>query len=190
MKLCIPQVLNAVSLFSPLLFWLRHKKKIGNTLIHRFVAWHLPVSFCYHFLKGICWSGCITDIAKLLDYTCIHSYAIICCLRRKRRKTPCIIGNVYCIHHSIFKNIHIDDPRFTLARMSILAMSAHQVASNTSKQKAAFLQGTVCSCLFVMDEYMYSYGHCLFHLVLGGLYDSVFHITAEMFCQTLGDNSV
>lgn len=180
MKLCIPQVLNAISLLSPLIFWLRHKNKVGNTLIHKFVAWHLPVSFSYHFLKGICFSGYITDIAKLLDYACIHSYAIICCLRRKRRKTLCIIGNIYCIHHCIFNNIHIDDPQFSFARMGVLAMSAHQVASNTSKRKVAFLQGTVCSCLFVMDEHMYCYGHSLFHLVLGGLYDSIFHITAEV----------
>jgi hypothetical protein len=182
MKLCIPQVLNAVSLVSPLFFWLRHKKKIGNTLVHRFVALHLPISFLYHFLKGVCWNGCITNIAKMLDYACIHSYAIICCSRRKRLRTTCIFGNVYCIHHSIFYNPYIDDPRFTFARLSVLAMSAHQLASATSKQRTAFLQGTVCSCFFVMDECMYSYGHCLFHLVLGGLYDSIFHIIAETLC--------
>lgn len=193
MKICIPQMLNALSLLSPLMFWRKHKNKIGHTLIHKFVIIHLPISFTYHFLKGLCWHNRISEFVKLVDYACIHSYAILCCAckrHRCRKQHTSILSNIYCIQKVIFSRNEVETIRFTMIRLSSLASAGHCFTSHTTKKKYAIVHGTTCTLLFMIDENLKNYGHCLFHLALGGLYNCIFNIVTDVLSQIPTNNGV
>lgn len=185
MKLCIPQLLNALSLLSPLLVWRKHKKVMGKTLLHKFVAIHLPISFVYHALQGLCCYSRLSSIAKLLDYVCIHSYAVICASKGRRSQQPAIALNTCCIVYIITCCDTIDNNdtfHVTCFRMSSLVMSGKSFLSllpHTYKKirNETIFYGFACSSLFILDDRLLSYGHSLFHLLLGGLYACIFRIS-------------
>ncbi len=181
MKLCIPQLLNAVSLLSPWLIWRKHRKEIGNAFIHRFVAMHLPVSFLYHALQGLRCQIRLTIIAKLLDYVCIHSYAIICSFEGRSSQKLAIASNACCILCIFTCHGSIETLQITCIRMGSLAMSGKCYLSSLPHKhqklrNEAMCYGLACSTRFILDDQLLSCGHSLFHLLLGGLYGCIFRI--------------
>lgn len=144
----------------------------------------MPISCVYHLLQGLYCDQRICHIAKLLDFACIHTYGIICCLQKKFKKcTKCqlpIFGNIYCLYKIAQpdNNEKIDTINFTLVRLGALALSGYCLTHNTSQQNTAIVHGAICSCLYIMDEHLKCYGHSLFHITLGALYGSIFEITA------------
>jgi hypothetical protein len=186
MKLCIPQLLNALSLLSPLLVWRKHKKTMGKTLLHKFVALHLPISFVYHALQGLCCNSRLSSIAKLLDYVCIHSYAMICASKGRQNKKPAIALNACCIVYIVTCCNTIDNNNntfhVTFFRMGSLVMSGKSYVSSLPHtyqklRNQTIVYGFACSSLFILDEQLLCCGHSLFHLLLGGLYACIFRIS-------------
>jgi hypothetical protein len=196
MKVCIPQILNALSLLSPVLFWIKHKKKLRDKLIHKFVIWHMPISFIYHFLQGLHCINNICHIAKTLDYVCIHTYGIICCLQKKTKSNKkiylSILANSYCLNKIVVnhQSNKIDCATFTVVRLGALSLSGFCLACKTSMQHNAVAHGALCCCFYVLDEHLQCYGHCLFHVTLCALYDCIFNISSELLGQNSTNHSV
>jgi hypothetical protein len=174
-----------LSLLSPLLVWRKHKKVMGKTLLHKFVAIHLPISFVYHALQGLCCYSRLLSIAKLLDYVCIHSYAMICASKGRCSRKPAMALNTCCVVYivSCCDTIDkIDSFHITFFRMGSLVMSGKSFLSSlphTHKKLRikAICYGFACSSLFILDDQLLSCGHPLFHLLLGGLYACTFSIS-------------
>lgn len=187
-KLCIPQLLNAISLLSPLLIWRKHKTKIGYSLAHKFVIWHLPISFTYHMLQAVHFKRLITKIAQNIDCVCIHVYAIICSWHGKKHKLThkCIslCPNIYCIRRIILSN---EDEKiiFTCVRLCSLAISGFCFSYHSKKNFSTTKHALICSCLYVFDKQLWKCGHSLFHIMLGNLYNCIFEVINETYSENL-----
>jgi hypothetical protein len=184
----VTQLLNAISLLSPCLIWCKHKKKLGHLLVHKFVIWHLPISFMYHMLKAVHCKRLITVTMQKLDVVCIHSYAIICSWYGTTHKTKTIIlstlPNIYCIPRLLLSN-KVETFMFTCVRLCSLAMSGKCLFQQSHKMYVAIKHGLMCSGFYLFDDNLYGYGHSIFHVILGDLYDCIFKEINEQSLENM-----
>ena len=185
-----PQVLNALSMASPLLIWARKRRFHKHLAFHKLLILHIPISFMYHFLQGI--SGIIPMSQKIIimlkvaDCAMIHGYTTICNVgiatynkmkfSRWEALTRCssYIINISCIVNMIREPRVIDDVVFSMMRVSAIGVLSWSTVRHTDQSIQGTVYGVSCALLFMSDSKLANYGHCLFHLLLGCLHHTIY----------------
>jgi hypothetical protein len=144
----------------------------------------------YHLLQGI--NGLIPISQKLIvvfkvaDCAMIHGYTTLCNIgistyqrmrfsrweRIARRGTHCI--NISCIVSMVREPKLIDNVMFSMLRVVSIGTLSSITLNHTDQRLTGTLCGTLCTLLFMVDSKLANYGHCLFHLVLGGLHHTIY----------------
>jgi len=191
----LPQVLNALSMVSPFLVWLQRRRGYKHLFFHKLLILHIPISFMYHFLQGIKDMLSISQkyiiIFKVADCVLVHGYAITCnkCIATKKQMIfsqweTIIRGGAYMLNGSCIVNIvHepklLDDVAFSMIRVMAIGVLSCSSFRHTKKRISGSGYGALCALLFIADSYMLNYGHCLFHLLLGGLHNTIYDCVEE-----------
>lgn len=182
----IPQLLNALTMVSPLYVWMRKRKSHVNNLFHKCLIIHIPVSFLYHLFQGLCIQGRTTQTLKVVDCIFVHLYTIICNVgittykkikftrfeTYTRRVTHTL--NMSCVLRMVKNPILLDDVLFSFERILALGILSVSTLRHTEQCKNGCLNGLSCASLFIGDRYLAGYGHCLFHVLLGCLHNTVY----------------
>jgi hypothetical protein len=186
----LPQILNALTMVSPLWVWFNKRRSHKHLAFHKLLILHIPVSFMYHLLQGI--KGLIPIshrlivIFKVADCAMIHGYTTLCNMgittyhRMRftrwesiaRRATHCM--NISCIVNMVREPKVIDNAMFSILRVVAIGTLSSSTLSHTDQRFAGTLYGTLCALLFMVDSKLADYGHCLFHLALGGLHHTIY----------------
>jgi hypothetical protein len=185
-----PQILNALTMVSPLWVWFNKRQTHKHLSFHKLLIFHIPISFIYHLLQGF--KGCIPInqrmiiVAKVADCAMIHGYTTLCNIgistyqrMRFARWENITRGGAHCINITCIVNMvrepkSIDDAMFSMLRVTSIGTLSFSTLSRTDQRLAGTLYGTLCTLLFMVDSKLANYGHCLFHLVLGGLHHTIY----------------
>jgi hypothetical protein len=144
----------------------------------------------YHLLQGvkdlIPISKRLIVFVKVADCVMIHGYTTICniCITKHhkmrfstweligRKGTYCL--NISCITHMVREPKVIDDVMFSMLRVVAIGTLSSSTLSRTDQRLEGTLYGAVCALLYMVDSKLANYGHCLFHLALGGLHHTIY----------------
>jgi hypothetical protein len=149
----------------------------------------------YHLLQGINELVPINKklviVFKVADCAMIHCYTTICNIgitrhHRMRFSTLERIGrqgshliNISCIVNMVREPKILDDVMFSMLRICAIGTLSSSTLSRTNQRVEGTLYGTLCALLYMVDSKLANFGHCLFHLVLGGLHHTIYNCISE-----------
>jgi FlaA1/EpsC-like NDP-sugar epimerase len=177
------QIANAVSMISPLICMLFHRKsyKTKNDINHkskatRLLSIHIPISFCYHFISAFDRFFHLRNVLKIADLSMIHYYALrISQYFHQKRKvniqTP-LSKMSLCINSICIVRVcqgHED----TLTRIIGLYLCSYNALKDEENVSEIITIGSISSALFYFDEHLNNIGHSLFHIMLGLLHHKI-----------------
>lgn len=175
------QIANAISMISPLVSMLFHRKKIDCNSIHknkatRLLFIHIPISFFYHLISAFNSHFRIRSILKIADLTMIHYYALKVCeyFHHKRNiyyKTQ-LTKISLCVNSLCIIRVcqgHED----TFTRMIGLYICSYNALKGEQGLNEIIIIGSVSSALFYFDDHLNNIGHSLFHILLGLLHHKI-----------------
>ena len=175
------QIANAVSMISPLVSMLFHRKKNSNISIYKnkatkLLLLHIPISFCYHLISAFNSHFRLRNILKIADLSMIHYYALKVCeyFHHKRKiyyKTQ-LTKISLCINSLCIIRVcqgHED----TFTRMIGLYICSYNALKDEQGINEIIIIGSVSSALFYFDDYLNNVGHSLFHILLGLLHHKI-----------------
>lgn len=176
-------------MMSPFYFWVKHKKKHCDKLMHKLLFFHIPISVCFHFSCSLGCNNVVREVFKLLDLSMIHLYSIVSAteIRIKRttktrkmsvlhvQEVDCLqqLGiwlNIYCIL-KILKGYNHDNELLRVASIVIMGYSTLHCSNNLD---SIVKLGAISSFCYLCDEHLFNLGHPLFHLILGCLHNQLF----------------
>lgn len=191
----LPQVLNALSMVSPFVVWFQKRSGYKHLFFHKLLIFHIPISFMYHFLQGVKDMFSINRkyiiIFKVADCALIHGYTIVCnksIATQKQMMFPrwevIIRSGAYMLNGScIVKIVHepriLDDLTFSIARVMAIGVLSCSSFRHTNKLFRGSAYGLLCALLYMVDARLSNYGHGLFHLLLGGLHNTIYDCVEE-----------
>jgi hypothetical protein len=175
------QIANAVSMISPLVSMLFHRKKNDNLSVHknkatRLLSIHIPISFCYHLISALNSHFRIRSILKIADLSMIHYYALTVSelFHHKRNvyyKTQ-LTKISQCVNSLCIIRVcqgHED----TFLRIIGLYICSYNALKDEQGLKEIIIIGSVSSALFYFDDHFNNIGHSLFHILLGLLHHKI-----------------
>ena len=175
------QIANAVSMISPFVSMLFHRKKNENLSIHkskatRLLSIHIPISFCYHLISAFNNHRRIRNILKIADLSLIHYYAIRVCEyfhhKRKAYYKTYLTKISLCLNSICIIRVcqgHED----TFTRIIGLYICSYNALKDEKGINEIIIIGSVSSALFYFDEHLNNIGHSLFHILLGLLHHKI-----------------
>lgn len=177
------QIANAVTMISPLISWLHHRRKPKDKNvtgckrnITRLLLCHIPVSFCYHLLSAFTCPTSIRYIFKVADLSMIHYYAlkVSTCFHIKNNRTEQRLTTVSQCMNSVCIMRVCQGHEDTLMRIIGLYLCSYDALKDEHKAvpKIALLGG-VSSLLFYYDDKLFNLGHPMFHVMLGFLHHEI-----------------
>lgn len=191
----LPQVLNALSMVSPFMVWLQRRNKCEDLLFHKLLIFHIPISFIYHFVQGVKDIFSINKkfiiILKVADCVMIHGYTIICnksIATKKQMLFPqwenVVRSGAYLLNGScIMKIVHepklLDDIIFSMVRVMSIGVLSCSSFRHTKNLFRGSTYGLLCALLYIVDGHLSNYGHVLFHVLLGGLHNTIYDCIEE-----------
>lgn len=165
----ITQIINAVTMVSPLICLWRNRKK--KSVFKKVLCVHIPLSMCYHlscaFPVSLKWA--ITTL-KTLDYTFIHMLSLASRIDFKRYHNIhfSALGHTCLIMTSIRKR----DP--ALAKFGLMVFDhLHFRRIEPELAKRALKAGTITFTFYFYDKHI-PIGHGIFHITLYWLFDIYF----------------
>lgn len=177
------QIANAVSMISPFISMLFHKKLNNDrtSISHKHKATnllsiHIPISFCYHLVSAFNRFLRIRRILKIADLSMIHFYALrISQLFHQKRKiiAQTHISNISLCLNSLCIIRVCQGHEDTFARIVGLYICSYNALRNEENLQEIILIGTVSSALFYFDDHLNNLGHSLFHILLGLLHHNI-----------------
>lgn len=175
------QIANAISMISPLVSMLFHRKKNDNLSIHkhkatRLLSIHIPISFCYHLISAFNSHFRIRSILKIADLSMIHYYALKVCeyFHHKRNiyyKTRLTKISLCLNSLCIIRVCQGHEDTFT--RIIGLYICSYNALKDEQGLNEIIIIGSVSSALFYFDEHLNNVGHSLFHILLGLLHHKI-----------------
>lgn len=175
------QIANAISMISPLVSMIFHKKKNDNVSIHKdkatkLLSIHIPISFCYHLVSAFNSHFRVRQILKIADLSMIHYYALRICeyFHQKRNvyhKTR-LTKLSFCINSLCIIRVcqgHED----TFTRLMGLYICSYNALKDEQGLNEIIIIGSVSSALFYFDDHLNNMGHSLFHILLGLLHHKI-----------------
>ncbi len=180
MKIVISQVLNALTMVSPLICWFKTRKKYKTRFMHKLLIFHIPFSFFYHLACALPMHYNLVNILKKIDFTLIHLYAMTYIFEKKYNMSDSVglLLNTYCIYGVM------NCKEQELLRICSLIMVAHNfilryksVSNDTRKKhntRNLYILGISCTMLYMNDNLLCYMGHPLFHILLGKLHIEIF----------------
>ncbi len=184
------QVANAVSMISPFLSMLFHRRQIHKEInsrkstIHKHKATnllsiHIPISFCYHLISAFNKFFHIRYILKIADLSMIHYYALrISHYFQQKRNiiTRTHLSNISLCLNSLCIIRVCQGHEDTFTRIVGLYVCSYNALKNEENIHEIILIGTVSSALFYFDDHLNNVGHSLFHLLLGLLHHKILRL--------------
>lgn len=175
------QVLNAVTMISPLIALILnskksqiHEKVVGKTLIV-----HIPISFAYHMSSALNAPSHTTKTLKIADLSLIHIYAVTVQDTFKKRRTRFNrIQSVANVMNKICVYRICRGYEDTLFRLSSLYVGSYSLFAACTRIKKTFLTvlGLSSSLLFYFDDHLMHMGHPTFHILLGFLHNDILEL--------------
>lgn len=174
------QIANAVSMISPLICMLFHRKtnkyNSHKRKATRLLSIHIPISFCYHFVSAFNRFFRLRYVLKVADLSMIHYYALKLSqyFHQKRNKSvqTLLFKVSFCVNSICIIRVcngHED----TFTRVVGLYICSYNALKGEENIKDILTIGSVSSVLFYFDEHLKNVGHSLFHLLLGLLHHKV-----------------
>lgn len=182
MQIVWTQILNAVTMVSPLIALVTnckkkqiHKKTIGKTLIV-----HIPISIACHLTSGLNAPVPITKSFEKADLALIHIYAMV--VRDTwSDKTSCLdLGNFSYVMNTLCVIRVVKGHSDTLFRLLSLYASSHGLLEKIRKKTSMVLLCVASSVLFYFDDKLRCLGHPTFHVLLGFIHNHVFQLEDYM----------
>jgi hypothetical protein len=186
----ITQLLNAISMACPLFVWMKKHHCHARRLFHRFLIVHIPLSFVYHFLQGV--KLPIPNIEKIItflkvtDCMFVHIYTSICnrdiaiyqkinyAQSEKVGRCAMYSLNTICMLKMIKQPSLIDETHFSIGRVLALGGLSLSTLRHTKQLQKGILCGSFGALLYILDPYLGNYGHCIFHIVLGNVHETIY----------------
>ncbi len=178
------EVLNSLTMFSPLLAWIKNMKKHKKTFMHKLQIVHIPISITFHAFCAVSSNSPLKNIFRITDLTLIHVYGLVASrdiryakklkskelqntLACKTIQTVTLMLNTYCIV-SIINNRHSD-----IVRILGLGMCGYDKLQDPNIKSLVPL-GFVSCLLYLIDGKLHGLGHPTFHVLLGFLQHKLF----------------
>ncbi len=186
MHIVLPQLFNAITMISPLWVWFRKRKSHNKFLFHKCLIVHIPISVAYHLSHCFSLNTMVVTTFKVIDCILVHSYTMLCNLgiatytklRVSRFENLLRKGayslNVSCIIRMVRQPQNIDDIMFSLTRVIALGVLSGSTFRHTNQHAQGLILGTISAMLYMADDILANYGHCLFHIALGGLHHTTY----------------
>lgn len=186
----ITQLLNAISMACPFFVWMKKRHLHARRLFHRFLIVHIPLSFVYHFLQGvklpISHREKIITFFKVTDCMFVHVYALICNrgiatyqkikFTRGEKIARCALYSLNTVYalRMVREPSLIDMVQFSIGRIFALGGLSLSTLCHTKQLHKGIVCGSFGSVLYILDPYLGNYGHCMFHVILGNLHETIY----------------
>lgn len=169
------QVFNAVTMVSPLICLLKHRKK--KSVFKSTLCIHIPLSMSYHLSCAFptVVPACVVITLKALDYTFIHMLSLASRVDMKQTKRISISALLHTT--LVVKSVINSDPAvFKLGLM--LYDHMHLVRAHPCHSKKAIIAGGTAFTFYYWDNSI-PCGHGIFHITLYWLFDTYFCILQD-----------
>lgn len=185
------EIANAITMLSPLICWWRHRHRSKHhhtevRALHRWMIIHIPVSFLYHSLGAFLDNLAIIYFLRKIDFTMIQVHAIVATgavwrkqWRMRQRAQPqqviSVIRRVFfraslCQNVRVLVKLWVHQTNNTFERLGSLYLICACTIPYEETCKQLVGVGTLSSMLYIMDDYMFGFGHPSFHIILGYLH--------------------
>lgn len=178
---CWYELANAVTMISPLICWLYHRrtaKRHHNVRqLHRFMIVHIPISVAYHGFSAIGVHHKTIGLLRIVDLALIQIHALLATSALWSKQRQHYLGAICRPRRMAFRlsqalNIQVASQlafgtEHMVLRLGSLYLSAFCTVPFEPAYKPLTVVGIVSSMLYITDTYFHGLGHPTFHILLG-----------------------
>lgn len=180
MQVIWTQVLNAVTMLSPLVALIVNckKKRIYKRTPGKTLIVHIPISIAYHLSSALNVPMPITNKFKKADLALIHIYTVTVHETWSDSMTRMCwgFGKLSCVMNTMCVFRVVQGHSDTIFRLASLYASSFNLLNRIRRKTTVVLLGIASSVLFYFDDQFLYLGHPAFHVLLGFIHNHVFQL--------------
>lgn len=175
------ELLNAISMISPLISWIKHRRKKNASKLHKYLPTQLIISCIYHTCSALFNRPILLRSLRALDIFSIHICSLMCCVdgingtKTKRFKRParilCLYGSIPFLVHDIIYNVAIKNRVFFVHRFALIIQNNIQFLYLIPLKDNILLITSAGTCAYFYNNTSRGLSHTYFHLSLYTLFD-------------------
>lgn len=181
------QVLNAITMVSPLWVWMHRRKTHSHVKFHKFLKYHIPCSITYHLTQCFFTNSVLARFLKLCDCIMVHIHASLCnidiitynnikiSLPESVVRKSAYSLNYLCIVRMIRQPRIIDNVVFSVERIIAMGVLSCSTLTHTNQMRNGAIIGASSAALYIADNALAQLGHPCFHILLGLLHQTSYN---------------
>lgn len=182
MRIQMTQLLNAASMFFPLMAWWKHRKECRHVSLHKIMKWHIPISTTYHLCVAFGLPNPLSSLLFHTDVLMIHITSLSGALSVIRHSLPhqqkqwlAFISSTVPFHiNALHRNLYKDQGTYRFALMVINAVPI--LCCHKKQFMNLFTHASLAFVFLSIDAKHCRLGHSCFHITLYKIYDEYFMI--------------
>lgn len=181
------EILNAVSMISPLIAWIKHKRRKSNDCLHKYLPLQIVVSVAYHTCSALSNNNRLVHLLRVIDISSIHICSFFCSLggiRRVRNELAKTIVKCISVYASVpfllfdiianlIRRNHVD----TRIRMMIILQNNIFFLGILPVNESMSLIKTTTLCFHFYKNTDRGLSHVYFHLLLYDVFNDYWTFT-------------